>query len=87
MRQFTDGEKKLVDIMEKYGTTMTSIDSGGHEGCSFEGNIRAKGSTWMYIGYGTDVRYNGDDPFTPVDETYLALNEVMWNTVEKISRK
>jgi hypothetical protein len=87
MRQKTGDEQKLLDIMNKYGSARVHVDSGGIEGCSFEGNIRAKGNTWMYIGYGADVRYDGAEPFTPIDETYLALNEVMWNSVKKLSRE
>lgn len=86
MRQITDGEKKLVDIMETYGSVDVGVDNGSHDYCSFEGDMSTTANTWMHIGYGCDAN-DGIGEITPIEETYLALNSVMWKAVKYLTRK
>lgn len=80
-RQISDTEENRIYIMEKYGEVSLACDSMTEIiTCSFFGG---KGS-WSYVGFGADYDLGlGPDALTPVEETYLALEQLMWNEIDR----
>jgi hypothetical protein len=77
MSRLSEGELKLVSIMETYGSVKVSCGGGRFDYCSFRGSVRIKG-TWTHVGYRTGAE-------SPVAETYLALDIALWNSVKELS--
>ncbi len=76
MREITNHEKKLIDIMEKYGDVYTYEDDTDE--CAILGNIHTNGIAWAHTSDGNRL------DVSPIQETYLALKDVVLNMVNII---
>lgn len=83
MRQISDGDKRIVSILELYGDVRLGADEDNSEWCFFGGTESANGSRWTHMGYGVR-EYNSSKELSSIDETFLALNSIMLETVQKI---
>jgi len=77
-RQITDTDEEQIAILALYGEVTLGIDEMTQISmCSIHG-----GGPWTYVGYGADYDLGtGPDAISAVEETYLALEQVLWNAV------
>ncbi len=86
MSEISDNEKKkLVAIMETYGVVYSYTDDTEH--CLMIGNTSADGFYWTYEGRGGNRFDREPLDISPVVQTYLALEDVLLNTVEMIQEE
>ncbi len=86
MRLINANEKKLVAIMMKYGEVHTYVDA---DSCLIMGSMPAIGNAWTYAGSGGNVLRFDRKPsdISPVEDTYLALRDIMLDMVKEIQEK
>jgi hypothetical protein len=74
-----------MEIMKKYGQVTLKRDpkNGKVERCvllgvPMRGLVTGQSWRWTHVGYGDALG------ITPIEETYWALNDIMWDTVENL---
>ncbi len=85
MRGISANDKKMISIMEKYGIVYFYTDAIEH--CLMVGNTTADGFYWTYAGNGGNRFDKKPSDISPVENTYMALEDVLLNTVEMIQEE